>query len=92
MSKDAWSVVNIGPSTRSEMHELGNLIVALQFCLRQLGGRQRSDELEGMVRTGLEVCEQGIVTFRRVNEAVSARPEENECGGPSGRAIPTTAV
>lgn len=66
--KQAW--VNIGGSTRAEMHELGNLIVALQFCLRQLGGRQSTDELEGLVRTGLEVCEQGIAAFRKVHEAV----------------------
>jgi hypothetical protein len=55
------------------MHELGNLIVALQFCLRQLGGRQSTDALEGVVRTGLEVCEQGIAAFRKVHEAVSVR-------------------
>jgi hypothetical protein len=58
----------------AEMHELGNLIVALQFCLRQLGGRQSTDELEGVVQSGLEVCEQGIVAFRRVREAVRVRP------------------
>jgi hypothetical protein len=61
------------PSTGSELHELGNVIVALQFCLRQLDGRQRTDELEGVVRTGLEVCEQGIAAFRKVNEAVRVR-------------------
>ena len=55
---------------RLDMHELGNLIVALQFCLRQLGGRQRTDELEGIVRAGLQVCEQGIAAFRKVDEAV----------------------
>ena len=71
--KQAWTVVNIGPSTRSEMHELGNLIVALQFCLRQLGGRQSTDELEGVVRTGLEVCEQGMTAFRKVHDAVRVR-------------------
>jgi hypothetical protein len=57
------------------MHELGNLIVALQFCLRQLGGRQRTEELEGVVRNGLEACEQGIAAFRKVHEAVRAPRE-----------------
>jgi len=69
----ARTLVSIAPSTRSEMHELGNLIVALQFCLRQLGGCQRTDELEGVVRTGLEVCQQGIAVFRKVNAAVGVR-------------------
>src|SRR5262249_3918920 len=48
-------------------------IVALQFCLRQLGGNQRSDKLEGLVRAGLDVCAQGIAAFRRVDKAVSVR-------------------
>jgi hypothetical protein len=56
------------PSAGSEMHELGNAIVALQYCLRQLGGRQRTNELEKLVRTGLEVCENGIAAFRKVQE------------------------
>ena len=64
------TLVRIDSSTRNEMHELGNLIVVLQFCLRQLGGRQRTNELEGVVRTGLEACEQGIAAFRKVNDAV----------------------
>ena len=71
--KQVATAARIGPLTRSEMHELGNLIVALQFCLRQLGGRQRTDELEGVVRNGLEVCEQGITAFRKVHEAVRVR-------------------
>jgi hypothetical protein len=56
--------------SRNEMHELGNAIVALQFCLRRLDGHQRTNELEGVVRSGLVVCEQGIAAFRKVHEAV----------------------
>lgn len=52
----------------NEMHELGNSIVALQFCLRRLEGCQHTDELEGLVRGGLEVCAQAIVAFRKVHE------------------------
>ena len=63
----------VGLSVRDDMHELGNHICALQFCLRQLGGNQRSDELEGLVRKGLDVCAQGIAAFRRVDDAVSVR-------------------
>jgi hypothetical protein len=63
----------IGRSITNDMHELGNHICALQFCLRQLGGNQRSDELEGLVRKGLDVCAQGIAAFRRVDDAVSVR-------------------
>lgn len=54
-------------------HDLGNAIVGLQFCLRQLNGRQRTDELERVVQSALATCEQGIAAFRRVHEAVSVR-------------------
>jgi len=66
-ARERWFVASIGPSTRSEMHELGNLIVALHLCLRQLGGRQSTDELEGVVRTALEVSEQSMTAFRKVS-------------------------
>ena len=56
-----------------EMHELGNMILALQFCLRQLGGRQATDELEGVVHTGLELCKQGMAAFQKVRKATNAR-------------------
>ena len=72
--RQPWTVTSICPSTESEMHQLGNHIVALQFCLRQLGGRQSTEELEGVVRTGLEVCEQGIAAFRKVHGATRVRP------------------
>src|ERR1700745_255756 len=59
--------------SRNDMHELGNAIVGLQFCLRQLNGRQRTDELERVVQSALATCEQGIAAFRRVHEAGSVR-------------------
>jgi hypothetical protein len=68
----AWTAESIDPSTRSEMHELGNLILGLQYCLRQLRGGQGTDELEGVVRTGLELCVQSMASFRKVYDAVSA--------------------
>lgn len=71
-SNDQSVLVCIGPPTRTEMHDLGNAIVALQFCLRQLDGEQRTDELQRVVRTGLETCEQGVVAFRRVHETLAA--------------------
>jgi hypothetical protein len=68
--------------SRHEMHELGNAIVALQFCLRQLDGRQGTDELQHVVRNGLEVCKQGIAAFRKIRAAVSvtksAHPADDE--------------
>ena len=60
------------PSARREMHELGNVITALQFCLQQLDGHQRSDELGEVVRRGLELCEQGMAAFHKVGEVLSA--------------------
>ena len=63
----------IVPSVDHEIHELGNIILAMQFCLRQLRGRQGTDELEGVIRTGLEICEQGMAAFRKVRKATNAR-------------------
>lgn len=63
----------VDASTRNELHELGNLIVAVQHCLRRLDGRQRTDELQEVVRTGLEACEQGVESFRRIQAAVMSR-------------------
>src|SRR5690348_2791447 len=56
---------------KKEMHELGNAIAAVQFCLWQLNGQQNTDELERLVRGGLDACEQGIAAFRKVHGAVS---------------------
>jgi GAF domain-containing protein len=55
-------------STASDMHELGNIMVALRSCLEWLRGRQGTDELEGLVRAGLEASEQGMAAFRRLHE------------------------
>ena len=66
--------------SRNDMHELGNAIVGLQFCLRQLNGHQRTDELERVVQSALATCEQGIAAFRRVHEAVSVRKMVNPSG------------
>jgi hypothetical protein len=59
------------------MHELGNTIVALQYCFRQLGGRQGTDELEGVVRTGLEICKQGMAAFREIQRQASVREHDS---------------
>jgi len=71
-SNDQSTFVCTRPPTGSEMHELGNAIVALQFCLRQLDGKQRTDELQRVVRKGLKACKQGVAAFRRVHETVGA--------------------
>ena len=73
--KEPWTVASMRPSLRNEMHELGNLIVAMHFCLRQLCDRQRSHELKRVVRTGLEVSEQIMATFRNVDDAVRAEAQ-----------------
>ena len=45
------------------------------FCLRQLDGRQRTDELEAVVRRGLEVCEQAIAAVRTLQKTMPACSE-----------------
>jgi hypothetical protein len=62
----------VGSAARNDTHEIGNLIVALHFCLRQLDGRQRTDELEAVVRRGLEVCEQAIAAVRTLQKTMPA--------------------
>ena len=86
-SNDRSTLLCIGPRTRSEMHELGNVIVALQFCLRELDGKQRTHELQKIVRTGLETCKQGVAAFRRVHRTVRAPP-----GNPSEKRYPRAAA
>ena len=56
-------------SKAREMHELGNHMVGVLYCLRQLGGCQRTGELEAVVREGLESCEKSMAAFRSVHKA-----------------------
>ena len=57
-------------ASTSTLHELGNLMVAAHFCLRQLRGQQRTDELEGVVRDGLAVCEKSMAAFQEIQKSV----------------------
>ena len=72
--KQPWTVASTGPSLRNEMHELGNLMLAMHFCLKRMRGRQCSDELEEVAQSGLELSEQSIALFRKLDEAVRVRP------------------
>jgi hypothetical protein len=72
--KRPWAVASAGTSLRNEMHDLGNLMVAMHFCLQRLRGRQCSDELEEVAQSGLELSEQGMAIFRKLDEAVRVRP------------------
>jgi hypothetical protein len=69
--KQPWST---GPSLGNELHDLGNLMVAMHFCLQRLRGRQCSAELEEVARSGLELSQQGMAIFRKLDEAVRVRP------------------
>jgi hypothetical protein len=51
---------------KTDRHELGNIMVAAHFCLQRLRGRQVSDELEGVVRNAIDLCESGMRAFRRL--------------------------
>jgi hypothetical protein len=49
-------------------------MVAMHFCLQRLRGRQCSAELEEVARSGLELSQQGMAIFRKLDEAVRVRP------------------
>jgi hypothetical protein len=52
-----------------EAHDLGNLLLAITFCLRQLRGRQHTGELEEMVERASEEAEQGVEAARGLMQA-----------------------
>jgi hypothetical protein len=45
-----------------DAHDLGNLLIAISYCLKHLRGRQRTDELDNMVERALHDAEQGVET------------------------------
>jgi hypothetical protein len=73
LSERSWNGVRPDAARSEEardMHELGNHMVGVLYCLRQLGGRQRTGELEAVVRAGLESCEQSVAAFRKLHKAL----------------------
>ena len=42
-------------------------MLAAHYGLQRLRGRQLTDELEGVVRNGLELCEKGMAAFHRLH-------------------------
>jgi metal-sulfur cluster biosynthetic enzyme len=53
-------------------HDLGNLLIAISFCLKHLRGCQRTSELEDMVERALHDAEQGIEATRSLVQATRA--------------------
>ncbi len=73
---------SIGRRAGDEAHDLGNTLVAIAFCLKQLRGRQRTEELDAMVERGLQVAEQGIQATRSLLHAARALQRmANDAGG-----------
>lgn len=55
-----------------DAHDLGNLLIAISFCLKHLRGCQRTDELEKMVERALHDAEQGVEATRSLVHATRA--------------------
>lgn len=55
-----------------DAHDLGNLLIAISYCLKHLRGRQRTDELERMLERGLHDAEQGVEATRSLVHATRA--------------------
>jgi len=58
------------PLTLAEIFET-NFLILLPERPRVFPDAREKDDLRGVVRTGLDVCEQGIAAFRKLHEAVS---------------------
>jgi hypothetical protein len=57
---------------RRDAHDLGNLLIAISFCLKHLRGRQRTAELEEMVERALQDAEQGVDATRSLVQTTGA--------------------
>jgi hypothetical protein len=55
-----------------DAHDLGNLLLAISFCLKHLRGHQRTAELEEMVERALQDADQGVEATRSIVQATRA--------------------
>jgi hypothetical protein len=55
-----------------DAHDLGNLLIAISFCLKHLRGSQRTAELEEMVERALQDADQGVEATRSIVQATRA--------------------
>ena len=63
------TVASVGRFASDEAHRLGNLLIALTFCLKQLRGRQRTHELEELAERGFRDAEQSMEAMRQYMQA-----------------------
>lgn len=63
------TMASVGRFASDEAHRLGNLLIALTFCLRQSRGRQRTQELEKMLERGFRDAEQSMEAMRQYVQA-----------------------
>ena len=66
------TMASIGQFASDQAHHLGNLLLGVTFCLKQLRGRQQNQELEHMVERGFQDAEQGIEAMRQYMQATHA--------------------
>jgi hypothetical protein len=52
-----------------QVHDLGNLLIGIAFCLKQLRGSQRTKELEEVVEQAAKAADQGVEAVRGLLQA-----------------------
>jgi hypothetical protein len=55
-----------------DAHDLGNLLIAISFCLKRLRGGQRTAELDELVERALQDAEQGVEATRSLVQTTRA--------------------
>jgi hypothetical protein len=63
------SMASVGRFAGDQVHDLGNLLIGIAFCLKQLRGFQRTKELEEAVEQAAKAADQGVEVVRGLLQA-----------------------
>jgi hypothetical protein len=63
------AMASIGQFAGDQVHDLGNLLIGIGFCLKQLRGSQRTKELEEVVEQAAKAADQGVEAVRGLLQA-----------------------
>jgi hypothetical protein len=63
------SMASVGRFAGDQVHDLGNLLIGIAFCLKQLRGSQRTEELEEVVEQAAKAADQGVEAVRGLLQA-----------------------
>jgi signal transduction histidine kinase len=63
------SRASVGRFAGDQIHDLGNLLIGIAFCLKRLRGSQRTEELEELVEQAANAADQGVEAVRALLRA-----------------------